>query len=212
MEPNEFEPVESARQQPRKKWRGIAANIGVLLIAPLIAVFLTVFVFQSYQVEGMSMQNTLQDKDRLIVWKGSRSWAHLIGGQYIPNRGDIVIVNEENLSACGQSGKQIIKRVIGLPGDHVVYKNGTYTVYTPKHPHGFNPDTTLPYGKTGTALLSDPSPLGDVDVTLSETQLFVSGDHRANSCDSRSFGPIESSQIIGKLVMRILPLSQAERF
>ncbi|TAH34237.1 signal peptidase I [Candidatus Saccharibacteria bacterium] len=195
-----------------KKVLGIVVNASLLVLAPLIAILLTLFVFQSYQVDGMSMQNTLQDKDRLIIWKGSRSWARLTGGQYIPNRGDIVVVNEDNLSACGQSGKQIIKRVIGLPGERVVYKDSKYTVYNAEHPHGFDPDTTLPYGKAGTALLEDPAPLNDADVTLGETQLFVSGDHRANSCDSRSIGPVESSQIIGKLVMRILPLSQAERF
>ncbi len=207
----EDETAETPTPQP-KRWRSIAANIGVLVLAPLIAVFLTVFVFQSYQVEGMSMQNTLQDKDRLIVWKGSRSWAKLAGEQYIPNRGDIVIVNEGDLSACGQSGRQIIKRVIGLPGEHVVYKNGQYTVYNHEHPSGFDPDATLPYGKAGTALFTDSNPDEDTDVTLGKTQLFVSGDHRANSCDSRSFGPIESSQIVGKLIMRILPLSEAERF
>ena len=142
----------------------------------------------------------------------SRTWSRLTHHQYVPNRGDIIIVSESDLSACGQTGsRQIVKRVIGLPGEHVVYKNGAYTVYNAAHPNGFDPDTTLPYGKANTGLFSDPGS-ANVDITLSSTQIFVSGDHRADSCDSRALGPVETSQIIGKLVARILPLSQAEKF
>lgn len=192
--------------------RVILSNIGILLIAPLVALLLITFVFQSYQVEGYSMQNTLQDGDRLIVWKGSRTWARIVGTQYIPNRGDVIIVNQNNLTACGQSsGKQIVKRVIGLPGDRVVYKDGQYAVYNTQYPNGFNPDETLPYGEQRSALLNNPD-ASDVDVNLSSTQLFVSGDHRADSCDSRYFGPIQTSSVIGKVVTRIFPLKDAERF
>jgi len=187
-------------------------NVGVLLIAPLFAILLTLFVFQSYQVDGYSMQNTLQNGDRLIVWKGSRTWARIIGDQYIPNRGDVIVVNQDNLTACGQShGTQIVKRVIGLPGDRVVFSGGKYTVYNATHPDGFSPDTTLPYGHANTALFDDPGS-NSVDVTLGSTQLFVSGDHRANSCDSRYFGPIQSSQIIGKVAARFYPFDGAEKF
>lgn len=196
----------------RQRLRSTITTISLLLLAPLIALLLTAFVFQSYQVDGQSMQNTLQDNDRLIIWKLPRTWARITGHQYVPKRGDIIIINEADLSACAQPGsKQIIKRVIGLPGEHVVYGNGTYTVYNKAHPKGFDPDTTLPYGKADTALLSDPqSP--NVDVTLTSDELFVSGDHRGNSCDSRELGPVTTSQIVGKLVLRILPLSQGERF
>lgn len=201
-----------ASPEARKPLRAILSNLGILLIAPLVAILLITFVFQSYQVDGYSMQNTLQDGDRLMVWKGSRTWARLMGDQYVPNRGDIVIVSQDNLLACGQSGgKQIVKRVIGLPGERVAYKDGRFTVYNKQQPNGFDPDTTLPYGKQDTALLSDTG-AGDVDITLSSTQLFVSGDHRADSCDSRYFGPIETKTVIGKVISRIFPLKNAETF
>jgi signal peptidase I len=194
------------------RWRSIASNMGVLLLAPIIAIVLTVFIFQSYQVDGKSMQNTLQNADRLIVWKAPRTLARITGHQYVPGRGDILIVNQPNLTACGQSvGTQIVKRVIGLPGERVVYKNSHYTVYNAAHPQGFNPDTTLAYGREHTALLHDPG-AGNVDVRLSGSQLFISGDHRADSCDSRYFGPIESNQIIGKVVARIYPFQDAKKF
>ncbi len=212
METPQIEPNKPVAKPQKGQLRNTLATIGILLLAPILAILLTVFVFQSYQVDGPSMQNTLHNNDRLIVWKLPRTWARITGHQYVPKRGDIVIVNQPDLTACGQSeGKQIVKRVIGLPGDHVVYKNGKYTVYNAAHPNGFDPDTALPYGSENTALLGDPRGL-HVDVTLSKTQLFISGDHRADSCDSRYFGPIETDQIIGKLVARIFPVQNAKIF
>ena len=190
--------------------RSTLSTVGILLLAPLIAILLTAFVFQSYQVDGPSMQNTLHNNDRLIVWKLPRTWAKITGHQYVPKRGDIVILTESGLANYGdtQDTKQLVKRVIGLPGDHIVIKNSVITVYNSAHPNGFQPDTTLPYGKNGAIPATD----NNLDVTLSKTQLFVCGDNRGDSLDSRIFGPIETSQIVGKLVARIFPVSQAERF
>ncbi|HUB93035.1 MAG TPA: signal peptidase I [Verrucomicrobiae bacterium] len=178
-------------------------TIGVLLLAPIIAILLTAFVFQSYQVDGPSMQNTLHNNDRLIVWKLPRTWARITGHQYVPKRGDIVILTESGLSNYGdtQDTKQLVKRVIGLPGDHIVIKNGAITIYNKQYPNGFNPDTTLPYGKNGAI----PSTDNNLDITLSSDELFVCGDNRGDSLDSRIFGPIKTNQIIGKLIVRIYP-------
>ena len=186
------------------------STIGILLLAPLIAILLTAFVFQSYQVDGPSMQETLHNNDRLIVWKTPRTWARITGHQYVPNRGDVIIFTQSNLSQYGDAAdtKQLVKRVIGLPGDHVVVKDGVVTVYNSAHPNGFQPDATLPYGQNGAI----PTTADNVDVTLKSNQLFVCGDNRPNSLDSRIFGPIDTSQVIGKLVVRILPLSNAKRF
>jgi signal peptidase I len=201
------------KQPSSRRLRSAFATVGILLLAPLIAIILTTFVFQSYQVDGQSMQNTLQNNDRLIVWKLPRTWAKITGHQYVPKRGDIVIATESGLLSHGDSvdTKQIVKRVIGLPGERVVYKNGAYTVYNATYPKGFDPDTTLAYGKSNTALLNDPTGT-TVDITLNDHQLFISGDHRANSLDSRYFGPVNTNQIIGTLAVRILPLSQIKRF
>ncbi len=198
--------------EPKKPSRigSTLSTIGVLLLAPVIAILLTVFVFQSYQVDGPSMQDTLHNNDRLIVWKLPRTWSRITGNQYVPQRGDVIIFSQSNLSQYGDSSdtKQLVKRVVGVPGDHVVVKDGKITIYNNEHPEGFNPDTTQPYGAdAGITTTSD-----NVDVTLKENQLFVCGDNRANSLDSRIFGPITTDQVIGKLVVRILPLSQAKRF
>lgn len=190
--------------------RSLIGTIGILLLAPIIAIALTMFVFQSYQVDGPSMEQTLQDKDRLIVWKLQRTWARVTGNQYVPNRGDIIILNESGLASYGstEDNKQLVKRVIGLPGDHVVIKDNIVTVYNREHPDGFQPDATLPYGQDGAI----PPTTNDVDVTLSATQLFVCGDNRPNSLDSRTFGPIETNQVVGKLVARILPVNKMQVF
>jgi signal peptidase I len=184
------------------------STIGVLLLAPIIAILLTAFVFQSYQVDGPSMQNTLHNNDRLIVWKMPRTWARITGHQYVPKRGDIIILTESGLSNYGdtQNTKQLVKRVIGLPGDHIVIANGVITIYNKQHPKGFEPDKTLLYGKDGAI----PYTADNINITLSSTQLFVCGDNRGDSLDSRIFGPIQTSQVIGQLVARIYPTP--ERF
>lgn len=190
--------------------RNTLSTIGILLLAPIIAILLTAYVFQSYQVDGPSMQNTLHNGDRLIVWKLPRTWARITRHQYVPKRGDIIILNESGLLQYGdtQDTKQLVKRVIGLPGDHIVIKNNVITIYNKQHPNGFKPDQTLPYGANGAI----PPTTNNEDITLGPHQIFVCGDNRGDSLDSRIFGPVNTDQIIGKLVARIFPLSDAERF
>lgn len=195
-------------EHPRRPfWREALSTIGVIAAAILLAVGLIAFVFQSYQVDGPSMNNTLHDGDRLIVWKVPVTWAHITGHPYIPNRGDIIVFNQSGLSEFGQSDKkQLIKRVVGLPGDRVVIKNGELMIYNKAHPNGFDPDRTLPYGK------NIPVTSGKMVVTLGKNQLFVSGDNRPDSLDSRAFGPISAKDIVGKLVLRIYPIGNAKAF
>lgn len=206
-------PPTSAPQYPEHKsrrhegLRSIASTLSVLIIAPLVALLLTAFIFQSYQVDGQSMEPTLQNNDRLVVWKLPRTWAKITGNPYIPARGDIVIFTENALAAYGQEqGKQLIKRVIGLPGERVVVKDGKVTVYNDERPEGFQPDLSLPYGKT----LQTTE--GEIDIKVPEGQVFVCGDNRDNSLDSRTFGPISANDIVGKLMVRVLPINKAGSF
>jgi signal peptidase I len=93
-----------------------------------------------------------------------------------------------------------------LPGDRVVVKNGSITIYNNEHPEGFNPDAGLDHGD---AVSVTP---GDVDLTIDEGEVFVCGDNRVNSLDSRSIGTVQSKDIIGKLVLRIYPLDTVRKF
>lgn len=185
-----------------------ALSIVIVLVAALVLAWgLISFVFQSYQVDGPSMQTTLHNSDHLVVWKVPRTWARITGHAYIPKRGDIIVFNEPGLANFGQgSNKQLIKRVIGLPGDRVVVKDGNITIYNKAHPKGFDPDKTLPYGKV------IPYTSGNIDITLSSNQIFVCGDNRPDSLDSRVFGPVDVNNVVGKLVLRVLPLNDAKIF
>lgn len=188
-------------------WRELFSTLGILATALVVALLIIAFVFRSYQVDGPSMENTLQNADKLIIWKVPRTWASITRHPYIPKRGDIVVFTESGLSQFGQTDtKQLIKRVIGLPGEKVVVNNGHYTVYNKEHPSGFNPDKSLPYGK------NIPTTSGEGTYSLGPGEVFVSGDNRPDSLDSRAFGPINASQIVGKLVLRVFPINQAEAF
>lgn len=176
-------------------------------MAPLIALFLITFVFQSYLVDGPSMETTLFNNDRLLVWKVPRTWARITGNDYIPKRGDVVVFTEPDLSQFGQDpGKQLIKRVVGLPGERIVIKDGTLTVFNKEHPAGFQPDKTVGYK----AAAIDGST--EIDIAIPEGKIYVVGDNRPNSLDSRAFGPIDADAIVGKLVIRILPIGEVTRF
>lgn len=189
--------------------REIISTIGVLVAALLVAFGLIAWVFQSYEVDGPSMEQTLQNQDRLIVWKVPRTIARITGKDYIPHRGDVIIFVESGLSQFGSAQtKQLIKRVIALPGERLVLKDGVITVYNDEHPKGFHPDDTMSYGR----LINKDTDVHDIDITLGEKQLFVCGDNRPNSLDSRSFGPIEAHQIVGKLSIRLLPVSEIQKF
>ena len=181
---------------------GAGSVIGVLCCALILAYLLVSFVFQTYQVDGPSMQTTLQNGDHLIVWKVPKTTARVSGHPYIPNRGDVIIFNE----TIEGVPEQLVKRVIGLPGEHITVKQSVVTVYNSHYPGGYHPDDSLPYGDV---IKYTP---GDTDVTLGNDEIFVMGDHRDNSRDSRDFGPIEPSQIVGKLVARVLPLNDFKRF
>ena len=110
-------------QQPAELNRGdlrsVISTIAILLAAPLLAGILMVFVFQSYQVDSPSMQTTLHNNDRLIVMKLPRTLARITHHAYIPNRGDVIIFNEPSGANASSTTKQLIKRVVGLPGERV---------------------------------------------------------------------------------------------
>lgn len=194
--------------KPSGGWKNIVSTILILVAAPLVALFLTAFVFQSYEVDGMSMHSTLQDKDRLIIWKVPRTLSRVTHHTYVPHREDVVVFVKHGLYESGSTQeKQLIKRVIGLPGDRVVVQDGVITVYNSEHPSGYNPDLNHDF----TQNIDVPTP-GSVDLIVPEGELFVCGDNRGNSLDSRSFGTVPAQDVIGKLTVRIFPVNKFKSF
>ncbi len=125
----------------------------------------------------------------------------------------VTIRRSRYLQSSGEFGgeqlvpqKQLIKRVIGLPGDRIVVKDGVVTVYNKQNPAGFLIDRNGPeknvIGNTN----------GNIDETIKSDDIYVMGDNRENSLDSRSFGPIRTTDLVGKLNFRIYPFNSAEHF
>jgi signal peptidase I len=170
--------------------------------------FITHFIFQLYAVDGPSMNTTLANNDRLIVVKTSKTFASIKGGKYIPNRYDIIVFNERGDFGFDQqvTEKQLIKRVIGLPGDRVVVKDGVVTVYNKENPDGFLVDRAGPESKVIGVTT------GNIDQTIKDGEVYVMGDNRENSLDSRVFGTVPSSDIVGRLAVRLYPFDKTQRF
>ncbi len=193
----------------RENWRSITSTLAILISAPIIALLLITFVFQSYVVDGPSMMQTLQDNDRLIVVKTGKTIATLQNEAYIPDRGDIIVFARfGTFDPIAGGERQLIKRVVGLPGERITVKSGVVTVFNEEFPDGFNPDTTGGYDNLLASRGGDKS----VDITIPDGHVFVMGDNRSNSQDSRVFGPVDSSEIIGRLALRIYPFDSATTF
>jgi signal peptidase I len=184
--------------------------IGILIfIAAIIigTILINTFVFRSYRVVGPSMESTMFTGDRLIVDRLAVTWAQLQNKSFLPDRGSVVVFKNPHFSQ-GIEDEYIVKRVIGLPGERVVLKQGVYTVYNTEHPEGFDPDQ-YNHGEPGTPTN------GEVDTTVPDGQIFVSGDHRAGnfSYDSRNgLGTIPLYDIVGPVSFRIFPFNKIRSF
>lgn len=154
-----------------------------IAVAVVLALLINQFLFSIVQVEGSSMVPTLHDKERLIVTK-------LL---YKPKPRDIVIVKS------GVLKKYIVKRVIALPGQTIDIRPNTGEVYV---------DGELldePYIKE--KLVSSGGKY-TYPFTVPENSVFVMGDNRNNSQDSRSIGVIPYSEVVGKASFRIMPFNK----
>jgi len=182
---------------------GFFSNLVLIVGALIFALLINQYVFQSYEVDGNSMEPTLHNKDRLIIWKLPKTWSLLTNKAYQPSRGDIVVFHKPD-----GSNEQLIKRVMALPGERVLVKDGTITVYNSQNPGGIRPDEQ-PYGKN-LAITN-----GYVDVTVGPGEIFVVGDNRipGASLDSRSaLGNVPLDKVVGKLVLRLYPFNQMDTY
>lgn len=183
-------------------------SLAVFVVCVLIGTLLiNSFVFRSYNVVGPSMETTLYTGDRLIVNRLPVTWAALQGKSYIPERGQIIVFKNPRFHQ-GVEDEYIVKRVIAFPGERVVLKDGKYTVFNAQHIAGFNPDD-MNNGEPGSPTT------GEVDTTVPEGELFVSGDHRVGnySFDSRNgLGTIPFFDVIGPVEYRIFPFNKIRSF
>lgn len=152
------------------------------LIVIAIVFFIALFVVSFEQVIGPSMKGTLDAGDVTIVNK-------LIYKLRTIKRNEIVSINQKD--------KIMVKRVIGLPGEHIEYKDNKLYV---------NGSLVL---ENNISVETKDFKLEDIGYeTIPKDMYFVLGDNRNNSSDSREFGLVKKDEIIGKIVMRLYPFSK----
>ncbi len=170
----------------------------ILMAVLLCTVLLRTYVVQSFFIPSGSMLPTLQVGDRIIVDKLSY---HL----HDVHRGDIVVFARPPLE--DQQYADLVKRVIGLPGETISSKDGDVYIDGKKLNEPWLPPAEQ--NQTGPLAGDDPHPQFNLPgpVHIPEGDYYVMGDNRTDSEDSRFFGPIPRSLIVGRAVAVIWPLS-----
>ena len=180
--------MEKEVKEKNELWEWIKA----LLIAFVIAAVIRYFLFTPIVVDGESMMPTLEDGDRMIVNK--------IGGL---ERFDIVVFH-------APEGKDYIKRIIGLPGDYVEYKDDTLYINGEAYEEPYLDEykSEIQDGNlTGDFTLDDIDPtLG----TIPKGYYFVMGDNRRFSKDSRHIGIVSEDKFVGKTSVIFWPISEIQ--
>jgi signal peptidase I len=179
-------------------YRSVIEWVVILIAVVLCTVVLRSFVVQSFYIPSGSMLPTLQIGDRIIVNKLSYKL-------HDPHRGDIVVFARPPLE--DQEYADLVKRVIGLPGETISSKNGKVYINGKKLDEPWLPPGPDSY--TGALPGGDAHPQFDLPgpVKIPAGEYFVMGDNRMNSEDSRFFGPIPKSLIVGRAVAVVWPLS-----
>lgn len=164
--------------------------VETLVLTLIIFLVIQTFIAQPYRVEQQSMEQTLEPDQYVLVDKLTPRFDAF-------KRGDIVVFNPPP-DWIQPDGTPFIKRVIGIGGDSIEIKDGLVYVNDVKL------DEPYVYQENGSAQPTDTS-TDPPQWEIPEGELFVMGDHRAKSSDSRTFGPIENGDVIGRAWLRYWP-------
>jgi signal peptidase I len=179
--------------EPEKSRSRIRTTVEWLLViggALLVALLVRTFFIQAFWIPSDSMEPTLHKGDRVLVNKLSYKLHDV-------HRGDVIVFKRPEAAKSANPNDDIedlIKRVIGLPGDTIETVDGVININGDPLPEPYLPEGTR----------SDSPPVERQVVP--EGHYFVMGDNRGNSQDSRYFGPIEEGLIVGRAFVRIYPL------
>ena len=166
---------------PRRGGAFVRELLGTLVPAIVIALLINLYLAQSTLVLGQSMEPSLHQDQRLIMEKVAY---HL----HAPRRGDIVILRDPTGGTI-----PLIKRVVGLPGEQVTIAGGRVYVDGVALAETYLHQPTIGEGRSW---------------VVPPLQVFVLGDNRGNSKDSRYFGPVPIDTILGHAIFRYWPLNQ----
>jgi len=168
--------------------------VKIVVISLVIIIPIRYFLVQPFYVKGASMEPNFYDNEYLIIDEISYRFEK-------PERGDIVVFRYPR-----NPQEFFIKRVIGLPGEKIQVKNGDVNIINGYHPGGYVLEESYLPEETKTYSLSE-----DV-ISLEDDEYFLLGDNRNSSKDSRSFGPVNKSFIIGRVMLRGWPFSRINLF
>ncbi|MFA6552036.1 MAG: signal peptidase I [Candidatus Paceibacterota bacterium] len=190
--PNAKNEIVSNKTTPKPKsiWREL---IEFIVLAVIIVVPFRIFIAQPFLVSGPSMDPTFDNGNYLIVDEISYRFEEL-------KRGEVIIFKFPT-----QLTRDLIKRIIGLPGETVILDGETIKIVNSENPNGFllNQD-----------FIQDKNKMSDEkrEIKLASDEYFVMGDNRLVSSDSRSWGPLKKNLIIGRPLFRLYPFSRIGLF
>lgn len=195
MENNNFEQNEeknketidsklTKREKIKKQLKNFWDLIGFAIIALIVVIPIRMWVIQPFVVSGESMYPTFHNGEYLIIDEIS----YILGE---PKRGDVVVFRYPK-----DPSRFFIKRIIGMPNERIVIKNGEVTVFNKENPDGLK--INEPYIKEEFSTTS-------IDIT-EENEYFVMGDNRNRSSDSRSWGILNEKLMIGRALVRLVPI------
>src|SRR5262245_28831258 len=179
------EPVPAKKSATRSSARTMLEWGGLIIAALLIALLIKTFLFQAFYIPSDSMVPTLEKNDRVIVNKLSYRLHDV-------HRGDIVVFKAP--PGTDDDVKDLVKRVIGLPGDEVEGRDNHVFINGKQLDEDYLPDGTV---------TSDFAP-----VVVPPKSYWVMGDNREQSKDSRFFKFIPEDDIVGRVFLRIWPLNR----
>jgi signal peptidase I len=192
-------------EQTKKRssfWRELPILLGVAIV---VAILVRAFVLQTFYIPSESMENTLQINDRVLVNK-------LVYLFRDPHRGEIIVFEAPRSWRSNPAEEDFIKRVIGVGGDHIVCCDNQRRLLVNDHPL----DEPYIY-RTGDGI-ADAASEEEFDITVPDGRLWVMGDHRSHSGDSReqyrgsrdvinSTIPVDA--VVGRAFVVFWPVSRA---
>jgi signal peptidase I len=186
MEPGEPIQVQNSAPQTKNFWKSVIEWIQVIAIALLISLPVRFFIAEPFIVNGASMDPTFSTGQFLIVDRISYRFES-------PKRGDVIVFEYPNNPSI-----YYIKRIIGLPGETIDINKGVVTIAS---------SSTKPFTLNESYVEPIHASHETLKVTLGPTEYFVMGDNRAQSSDSRTWGPLDTHFIIGRPIIRLFPVN-----
>jgi signal peptidase I len=185
--PSEIQ-VATRRPPASRRPRALAGWAITLLVALSLALGTRAFVFQAFSIPTSSMESTFDVGDRILVWKALFEWRDV-------HQDDIVVFTHPPLDHCaGPAGTDLVKRVIALPGQTIYSAGNNIYVDGQRLSQPYLP----PHDRLGPPI---PEATRQAPFHVPPGEFYVMGDNRQVSCDSRFWGPIKGTSIIGKAVL-----------